>query len=663
MATSHMLEVRPPEIHAYMRTSRRVHALQYSKSSRATCHGPPPCKGTPIAIGALRYGQVSFSEFGEVVEWRHWGCVTPDILGRLATTRLERVPGFSGLRREDQNKVRMAIGLRRVDPADVPASAKAAPPASAGAGAGASTATPGAAAAAGPSQAKRKAAFEARQASAPMPTPSASQPAAGSSQRPRNLAYTPTAAEIADDEIEEVQPTQEESVDELYTMFNTNVVGVQYYKGLVGAGEEVRLVREPRNRYDRNAIKVENIGGTQVGHVPRDKASLLAPLIDRGSITVEGVMHEGNLTGFSYSLSMTIKIYGPSDKKAQMERSLLWATPGNRGFAASANANARGSGAAAAIIPKGRHAASVGAAVPYSFSQAGPSRAAPTQPQLTPAQIAAQQEAARKQQEALQKARELRGILDSLEKVDDEGRRSSLLDTLCAVEDVLALPEHPSPPSLTSGDLKVNLLKHQSQALQWCIDREYPKVPTVVDGPPVQFWQLRKAGAKQFYFNIATKTPQEAPPVLGRGALCADSMGLGKTLTMLSLIVATKADIPLDHSNSTLIGTPNVPRLRNRTKRGDLLVVPLSVLSNWEKQIEDHVSSGVLSYCVYYGAGRNMSANELKKYDVVITTYQTVVKDGGIGGRASNGEPSSKKKKAENALFGVKWKVSNWELE
>ena len=148
-----------------------------------------------------------------------------------------------------------------------------------------------------------------------------------------------------------------------------------------------------------------------------------------------------------------------------MERSLLWATPGNRGFAASANANARGSGAAAAIIPKGRHAASVGAAVPYSFSQAGPSRTAPTQPQLTPAQIAAQQEAARKQQEALQKARELRGILDSLEKVDDEGRRSSLLDTLCSVADVLELPEHPSPPSISGGDLKVNLLKHQVRQL------------------------------------------------------------------------------------------------------------------------------------------------------------------------------------------------------
>ena len=62
----------------------------------------------------------------------------------------------------------------------------------------------------------------------------------------------------------------EESRDELYVMLNTAIVGVQYYKGmnghlqwvrfvmtyewvlgLVGAGEEVILVRQPQNQYDR----------------------------------------------------------------------------------------------------------------------------------------------------------------------------------------------------------------------------------------------------------------------------------------------------------------------------------------------------------------------------------------------------------------------------
>ena len=38
-------------------------------------------------------------------------------------------------------------------------------------------------------------------------------------------------------------------------------------------------------------------------------------------------------------------------------------------------------------------------------------------------------------------------------------------------------------------------------------------------------------------FEVATKTPQEAPPKLGRGALCADSMGL----YVLNFSVPTRA--------------------------------------------------------------------------------------------------------------------------
>lgn len=52
-------------------------------------------------------------------------------------------------------------------------------------------------------------------------------------------------------------------------------------------------------------------------------------------------------------------------------------------------------------------------------------------------------------------------MLSNLEKVDDEGRRASLLDTLCSVDDILNLPVHPNPPGVASGDLVVDLLKHQ----------------------------------------------------------------------------------------------------------------------------------------------------------------------------------------------------------
>ena len=72
--------------------------------------------------------------------------------------------------------------------------------------------------------------------------------------------------------------------------------------------------------------------------------------------------------------------------------------------------------------------------------------------------LLAQQEATA---DALRKAAELKSILANLEKVDDESRRGSLLDTLCPADDVLNLPEHSSPPGIAAGDLLVDLLRHQ----------------------------------------------------------------------------------------------------------------------------------------------------------------------------------------------------------
>jgi len=77
-------------------------------------------------------------------------------------------------------------------------------------------------------------------------------------------------------------------------------------------------------------------------------------------------------------------------------------------------------------------------------------------------------------------------------------------------------------------------------------------------------------------------------------------------------------------------------------------------MSNWEKQIEDHCVSGVLSTCTYYGSNRNFSAQDLQNYDIVITTYQTIT--GEFGGLDPEGA-NKKKRKMGQALFNVKWKV------
>lgn len=106
-------------------------------------------------------------------------------------------------RPEDQAKIRMAVGLRRIDPRDVPESAKLK--------AGTATSIPSFS---GATQKKRKATDE------PVAGPSQS----GGAARTRVIHI--------DEDIEEIVPV-EEVKDELYVTLRTNVVGVQYYQGML----------------------------------------------------------------------------------------------------------------------------------------------------------------------------------------------------------------------------------------------------------------------------------------------------------------------------------------------------------------------------------------------------------------------------------------------
>ena len=131
-----------------------------------------------------------------------------------------------------------------------------------------------------------------------------------------------------------------------------------------------------------------------------------------------------------------------------MESLLIWATPGQRGFASSSlqRIDVPGTRARAHVAP-----AHTSYRNPRSTSHK----------QHTPVLTHAQEAAQKKLAEEMEKAAELRQILGSLEKVSDEGRRSNLLDQLLFAEDLLTLPEYPNPPGIDAGNLTVNLLKHQ----------------------------------------------------------------------------------------------------------------------------------------------------------------------------------------------------------
>ncbi|CAG8254295.1 unnamed protein product [Penicillium salamii] len=79
---------------------------------------------------------------------------------------------------------------------------------------------------------------------------------------------------------DEVQGSQDESsltTFILYGILSTKIVGVRFYRGRANPGESVLVRREANNQYDRNAVKIENVMGAQIGHLPRQMAAKLAP--------------------------------------------------------------------------------------------------------------------------------------------------------------------------------------------------------------------------------------------------------------------------------------------------------------------------------------------------------------------------------------------------
>ena len=79
--------------------------------------------------------------------------------------------------------------------------------------------------------------------------------------------------------LQAAQPAKEEITEA--GQITTFVAGTRYGNrpavvNSLTVGDQLQLVPEPTNLYDRNAIRVERLDGSQVGYIPRHLAALLA---------------------------------------------------------------------------------------------------------------------------------------------------------------------------------------------------------------------------------------------------------------------------------------------------------------------------------------------------------------------------------------------------
>ncbi|EXJ62644.1 hypothetical protein A1O7_03082 [Cladophialophora yegresii CBS 114405] len=480
-------------------------------------------------------------------------------------------------------------------------------------------------------------AIKSSQGGAPLPTPpSSSQPRPSvptSSERSSQIYrdYTPTVSQLGSashgrDDRDSWLSTQDQEADiareidltedfdddvyesyMLYGILNTKIVGCRFYDGQATVGEYVRVRREPGNPYDSNAIRIDNVLRDQIGHIGRQVAAKLAPLMDNGSLLVEGA-----LTGPKtyYDCPIGLKLFGTNDPVAgaalakQMQDQKLpvteWVRAKREGekrqreLEKQQKARER---AAAAMRKKGMQV----------FDNEGHNRYSNLG--VLPNGSSSQPEENMEQLLSGTSTFNPRNVQDAMKK-------------LGTGEDVLEkMPMADQPPELATI-----LLPYQRQGLQWMLDHESPKLPQKGDDV-VQMWKKIGKG----YLNIATNFAINKAPELASGGLLADDMGLGKTIQVISLIMADP------HKNRT----------------PTLIIAPLSVMSNWSRQAEHHIKKKFQPRVLtYHGTEKkNLSPQELKEYDIVITTYQTMTQE-----LFSYGQTSAKPVPASKGLFSITWR-------
>ena len=156
----------------------------------------------------------------------------------------------------------------------------------------------------------------------------------------------------------------------------------------------------------------------------------------------------------------------------------------------------------------------------------------------------------------------------------------------------------------TREGLKVKLLPHQIDGVEWMLARE-----------------LGKKKVKGY---------------LTKGGILADDMGLGKTIQTITLILLNPR------------GKDDARKISKSVGKTTLVVAPLALIQQWSREIEEKVeNTHALKILVHHGPKRTKRGDDLRKYDVVITTYQTVMSEHENSSKTGDGP--------KIGCFGVHW--------
>ncbi|KAH8123686.1 hypothetical protein FP744_10005786 [Trichoderma asperellum] len=164
------------------------------------------------------------------------------------------------------------------------------------------------------------------------------------------------------------------------------------------------------------------------------------------------------------------------------------------------------------------------------------------------------------------------------------------------------------------------LLKHQQEALGFMLERESGHI-----NDKYRLWETKVLddGTEQYRHRITkTEIKNGIQPDERGGGILADEMGMGKSLSILALIMKTLDDgkewvKQQEHSATSEEGIL-------KRSRSTLVIVPSALLVyNWINEINTHLKEGVKTI-KYHGSDRTKKLSKVLNSDIVVTTYSTL---------------------------------------
>lgn len=216
-----------------------------------------------------------------------------------------------------------------------------------------------------------------------------------------------------------------------------------------------------------------------------------------------------------------------------------------------------------------------------------------------------------------------RPVLDDYRSNEEVAQHmASMIDEWSRKQDK-ELPETEPPASVTTP-----LLSHQKQGLTFMLNREKPRTyEDAEDALHLSLWRKKISATKgMVYEDIVSGIRVSEEPAQVFGGLLADVMGVGKTLEALSLVASTTEEAEKFGKDQPNRRNPEDEHVRAHSK-ATLIVCPTSTVQNWENQIREHLDNDRMMFYVYHGQTRTNNAWDLKKFDLVVTTYGTVASD------------------------------------